>query len=102
LSQLHAVVAGTLPVVRHGLDLTWSSAPVLRHWGSVASGIGAVTVAAQPRHRGFVDTLWACLDAILGVTAFMKVLEAKDLVIADHVSGAHHPCVHESPSSHSP
>jgi hypothetical protein len=76
LSQLHAVVAGTLPVVRHGLDLTWSSAPVLRHWASVASGIGAVTVAARPRRRRFVDTLWACLDAILGVTAFMKVLAA--------------------------
>jgi hypothetical protein len=74
-SLLHAVVAGTLPVVRHGLDLTRSSAPVL-HWGSVASGIGAVTVAAGPRRRRFVDTLWACLDAILGVTAFMKVLAA--------------------------
>ena len=76
LSLLHVVVSGTLPIVRHGIDLTRASAPTLGHWSSVASAVGVLTTAARPRHRGFVDTLWACLDAILGVTAFMKVLEA--------------------------
>jgi len=76
VSLLHAVVSGTLPLVRHGIDLTRASAPMLGHWSGVASAVGVLTTAARPRHRGLIETLWAYLDAILGVTAFLKVLEA--------------------------